>query len=47
MSESLDLTPFQIPGIRTLLGGSWDLVTKVIIALIGVIRNYTYSYPSY
>ena len=33
------------------LGGSWDLVSKVISPLIGVISNYKYSYliynPSY
>ena len=28
-----------------LLGGSWDLVSKVISALIGVVSNYKYSYP--
>ena len=27
-----------------LLGGSWDLVSKVISTLIGVISNYKYSY---
>ena len=36
---------------QTLLGGSWDLVSKVISPLIGVIGNYKYSYliynPSY
>ena len=34
-----------------LLGGSWDLVSKVISTLIGVISSYKYSYhnhnPSY
>ena len=29
------------------LGGSWDLVSKVISPLIGVISNYKYSYLSY
>ena len=36
---------------RRLLGGSWDLVSKVISTLIGVITKYNYSYlisnPSY
>ena len=36
---------------RFLLRGSWDLVSKVISPLIGVIGNYKYSYliynPSY
>ena len=30
-----------------LLGGSGDLVSKVISTLIGVISNYKYSYLSY
>ena len=34
-----------------LLGGSWDLVSKVRSPLIGVLNNYKYSYlvynPSY
>ena len=30
-----------------LLGGSWDLVSKVISPLIGVISNYKYSYLIY
>ena len=38
-------------GSETILGGSWDLVSKVISPLIGVISNYKYSYliynPSY
>ena len=37
--------------MQTLLGGSWDLVSRVISTLIGVISNYKYSYlnhnPSY
>ena len=32
---------------RSVLGGSWDLVSKVISTLIGVISNYKYSYLSY
>ena len=32
---------------RGLLGGSWDLVSKVISTLIGVISNCNYSYPIY
>ena len=31
----------------TLLGGSWDLVNKVISTLIGVTSNYKYSYLNY
>ena len=31
----------------TLLGGSWDLVSRVISTLIGVISKYNYSYLSY
>ena len=27
-----------------LLGGSWDLVSKVISTLIGVLTKYNYSY---
>ena len=37
--------------LTSVLGGSWDLVSKVISPLIGVISNYKYSYliynPSY
>ena len=37
--------------VCSLLGGSWDLVSKVIRTLIGGISNYNYSYliynPSY
>ena len=29
------------------LGGSWDLVSKVISTLIGVISTYKYSYLIY
>ena len=47
MAESMGLG-FNIPGV---LGGSWDLVSKVIRTLIGVISTYKYSYliynPSY
>ena len=32
------------PSRKTLLGGSWDLVSKVISPLIGVIINCKYSY---
>ena len=35
------------PKSPTLLGGSGDLVSKVISPLIGVISNYKYSYLSY
>ena len=31
----------------SLLGGSWDLVSKVISTLSGVISNYKYSYLNY
>ena len=31
----------------SLLGGSWDLVSKVISTLIGVISSYKYSYHNY
>ena len=34
-------------GLCHLLGGSWDLVSKVISTLIGVISNYKYSYLVY
>ena len=30
-----------------ILGGSWDLVSKVVSTLIGVISSYKYSYPNY
>ena len=37
--------------LTSVLGGSWDLVSKVISPLIGVISNYKYNYliynPSY
>ena len=33
--------------LMNLLGGSWDLVSKVISTLIGVISSYKYSYPNY
>ena len=29
------------------LGGSWDLVSRVISTLIGVISNYKYTYLNY
>ena len=29
------------------LGGSWDLVSKVISPLIGVVSKYKYSYLNY
>ena len=32
---------------QSVLGGSWDLVSKVISTLIGVISNYKYSYLIY
>ena len=31
---------------QALLGGSWDLVRKVVSTLLGVIGSYKYSYPS-
>ena len=31
----------------TLLGGSWDVVSKVIGTLVGVICRYKYSYLMY
>ena len=37
--------PVQAQGI--LLGGSWDLVSKVKSTLIGVISSYKYSYLIY
>ena len=40
-----------LPRFQSVLGGSGDLVSKVISPLIGVISNYKYSYliynPSY
>ena len=30
-----------------ILGGSWDLVSRVISTLIGVISNYNYSFLTY
>ena len=43
---------FVVSGIMSipvcgLLGGSWDLVTKVISTLSGAISNCKYSYLSY
>ena len=35
---------YRDPFPHSLLGGSWDLVSKVISPLIGVISNYKYSY---
>ena len=35
------------PSSTSVLGGSWDLVSKVISTLIGVIGNYKYSYLPY
>ena len=32
---------------QLVLGGSWDLVNKVISTLSGVISNYKYSYLNY
>ena len=32
---------------RGILGGSWDLVSRVISTLIGVISKYNYSYLTY
>ena len=31
----------------SILGGSWDLVSKFMSTLIGVISSYKYSYPKY
>ena len=31
---------------RLVLGGAWDLVSKVISTLIGVTSDYKYSYPN-
>ena len=43
--------PPEVLGVLSLLGGSGDLVSKVISTLIGVISNYKYNYliynPSY
>ena len=43
--------PYYTVLYYTLLGGSWDLVSRVISTLIGDISNYNYSYltcdPSY
>ena len=43
--------PNNYPPVNGLLGGSWDLVSRVISALTGVISSYKYSYhnsnPSY
>ena len=33
--------------ILSLLGGSWDLVSRVISTLIGVISNYNCTYLTY
>ena len=35
------------PSGNIILGGSWDLVSRVISTLIGVISNYNYSYLTY
>ena len=37
----------QTQTAQTLLGGSWDLVSKVVSTLIGVISTYKYSYLIY
>ena len=34
-------------GCKCLLKGSWDLVSKVISTLIGVISSYKYIYLTY
>ena len=39
--------PKPAANIRAVLGGSWDLVSKVISTLIVVISSYKYSYPNY
>ena len=42
------LNPRTSPTLsKSLLGGSWDLVSKDISTLIGVISSYRYSYPNY
>ena len=30
-----------------ILGGSWDLVSRVISTVLGVLSNYNYSYLTY
>ena len=39
--------PWDIRCPQELLGGSWNLVSKVISTLIGVISNCKYSYLMY
>ena len=41
--------PYQTKGKfkGTLLGGSWDLVSRVISTVIGVISNYNCTYLTY
>ena len=34
-------------GVQGILGGSWDLVSKVISTSIEVISKYKYSYLNY
>ena len=34
-------------GFNTVLGGPWDLVSKVISTLSGVMSNYKHSYLKY
>ena len=49
-SRSLKGMPVKWPlvvQVPKVLGGSWDLVSKVISTLIGVISKYKYSYPNY
>ena len=41
------ITPTRNPSKPTLLGGSWDLVSKVISTINGVISRYKYSYLNY
>ena len=33
--------------LESVLGGSWDLVSKVISTLSGIISSYEYSYLNY
>ena len=46
-SATLGLAGFRLLWAEALLGGSGDLVSKVISPLIGVISNYKSSYLIY
>ena len=41
------LAPHSLLVSQILLGGSWDLVSRVIGTLIGAISNYDYRYLTY